>query len=66
MSELFGGFGSAFYEEYAAVRGISPEYRAYRRDVYQLYYLLVHVNLFGGSYASSSRRAAERVLAELG
>jgi len=65
MSELFGGFGPRFYDAYDEAHGTSAEYYAYRRDVYQLYYLLVHVNLFGGAYESASLRAAEKALSEL-
>jgi len=65
MSELFGGFERSFYDAYADARGVSPEYRAYRRDLYQLYYLLVHVNLFGASYEAGARAAAQRVMSEL-
>jgi len=66
MSELFGGFGPDFYNAYEERRGISDAYSAYRRDLYQLYYLLVHVNLFGASYEARSTQAARRILAELG
>jgi protein-ribulosamine 3-kinase len=66
MTELFGGFGPGFYDAYHGAVGITPAYRAYRRELYQLYYLLVHVNLFGASYEGSAVRAAERVLAEVG
>ena len=65
MTELFGGFGRGFYDAYDDVRGISPAYRSHRKELYQLYYLLVHVNLFGASYVEASRRAAERALSEL-
>ena len=65
MTELFGGFGSRFYDAYRDARGISGAYEAYRRDLYQLYYLLVHVNLFGGTYAAGTLRAARRVTAAL-
>ncbi|MGB1656630.1 MAG: fructosamine kinase family protein [Longimicrobiales bacterium] len=65
MTELFGGFGTRFYDAYHDVRSISEAYHAYRRDLYQLYYLLVHVNLFGGAYVAGSLRAAERVLGAL-
>jgi fructosamine-3-kinase len=48
MSELFGGFAlrfySAYYEAYPA-----PGYEE-RRALYQLYYILAHLNLFGESY----------------
>jgi fructosamine-3-kinase len=65
MSELFGGFDSAFYRAYDEARGRTSAYAAYRRDLYQLYYLLVHVNLFGSSYEAGARSAAERVAAAL-
>lgn len=63
MTELFGGFGPAFYEAYAAARPIGAAYREYRRDLYQLYYLLVHVNLFGTQYEARTLAAAGRVAA---
>jgi fructosamine-3-kinase len=66
MSELFGGFGDPFYAAYRDAHGISAAYAAYRRDLYQLYYLLVHVNLFGASYEAATLRAAQRVVAALG
>lgn len=65
MTELFGGFNSTFYEVYASERPISDAYTTYRRDLYQLYYLLVHVNLFGVGYEAGCRRAAQRVVDEL-
>jgi protein-ribulosamine 3-kinase len=49
MAELFGGFPPSFMESYTATWPLLPGYER-RRPVYQLYYLLVHVNLFGGSY----------------
>ena len=65
MSELFGGFGARFYDGYRAVGGISDAYGAYRRDLYQLYYLLVHVNLFGYQYERPTLAAANRVASAL-
>jgi protein-ribulosamine 3-kinase len=62
MMELFGSFPRGFVEGYTKGRGLDPEYDSFRRDLYQLYYLLVHVNLFGGGYESGSLAAAERVL----
>lgn len=55
MSELFGGFGREFYDAYHDAWAVLPEYPEHRRGVYQLYYLLVHVNLFGGGYVASTR-----------
>lgn len=66
MTELFGGFGRRFYDAYADVAGVPAAYGAVRRDLYQLYYLLVHVNLFGGAYEGRTLHAARSVLAELG
>ncbi len=66
MTELFGGFGPGFYAAYDEVAGITPAYHAYRRELYQLYYLLVHVNIFGASYEEHTLGAARRVLAEVG
>ncbi|WP_262709580.1 fructosamine kinase family protein [Pontimicrobium aquaticum] len=52
ISNLFGGFDSSFYNAY---HDIIPknEHTNARIELYQLYYLLVHLNLFGGSYYSS-------------
>lgn len=52
MSRLFGGFGPDFYKGYVATAGVYP-YEKERVDIYQLYYLLVHLNLFGRSYYGS-------------
>ena len=54
MTELFGGFPHAFYEAYREVNPIDGEYRE-RRDLYNLYHLLNHLNLFGGVYLESVR-----------
>jgi fructosamine-3-kinase len=65
MSELFGGFPASFLRAYQEVRPLSSDYARVRRALYQLYYLLVHVNLFGGGYVGSSLQAARAVLAQL-
>ncbi len=59
MSALFGGFGPAFYRAYENVWPTQPGY-ADREPLYQLYYLLVHVNLFGAGYEGSVRRILQR------
>lgn len=66
MTELFGGFGPRFYAAYRDARGISAEYESHRRDLYQLYYLLVHVNIFGEGYVGRTLRAAEQVVSAVG
>lgn len=65
MTELFGGFGPRFYAAYDEVLAITDAYDEYRRDLYQLYYLLVHVNLFGAGYVSGTLGAASRVVSAL-
>ncbi|MCM1267626.1 MAG: fructosamine kinase family protein [Bacteroidales bacterium] len=55
MTELFGGFSPVFYAAYKAASPLQPGYRD-RRDLYNLYHLLNHLNLFGGSYLSSVLR----------
>ena len=55
MSKLFGGFGHAFYESYHRIIPKDPTTKQ-RIDLYQLYYLLVHLNLFGRSYYGSVNR----------
>ena len=62
MMELFGHLPRGFREGYEDAGGVPEEYDAFRRDLYQLYYLLVHVNLFGGGYEQGSLGAAERAL----
>lgn len=50
FTHLFGGFSSAFYKAYDSALPIEPGFEE-RKDIYNLYPLLVHTNLFGGSYA---------------
>lgn len=47
---LFGGFPGAFYSAYEEAYPLASGF-SQRKDVYNLYPLLVHTNLFGGSYA---------------
>jgi fructosamine-3-kinase len=56
MAELFGGFGQAFFEAYDEALPLLAGYREQRRSAYQLYYLLVHVNLFGRGYVDGALR----------
>ncbi len=50
---LFSTFGSAFFNRYNELRPIAPGFFEERRDIYNLYPLLVHVRLFGGGYVAS-------------
>ncbi len=59
MTELFGGFDSNFYDAYRDTAGIDPGYKD-RRDLYNLYHLLNHLNLFGESYLHSVKAIVNR------
>ena len=63
MTELFGGFGSHFYSVYREAWPLDPGYRV-RKDLYNLYHVLNHLNLFGGGYRSQAEGMIERLLAE--
>lgn len=49
MTELFGGFPEKFYDAYREANPLEPGYEN-RRDLYNLYQLLNHLNLFGSTY----------------
>lgn len=51
FSTLFGTFGEAFFKRYTEHRPLRPGF-AERKDIYNLYPLLVHVRLFGAAYVS--------------
>lgn len=59
FSEMFGGFSPAFYQAYREEIPLSPGYEE-RKPLYQLYYLLVHLYLFGESYGPSVDRILRR------
>jgi len=49
FTELFGGFPAAFYEGYDEVWPLRSDYED-RKPLYQLYPMMVHLNLFGEVY----------------
>lgn len=61
FTHLFGGFGPDFYESYRETWPLQPGFPD-RIDLYNLYPLLVHVNLFGGSYIRQYQSALSRYL----
>lgn len=52
MTTLFGGFPERFYQAYEEERPLEPGWRK-RLDLYNLYHLLNHLNLFGEGYYGS-------------
>lgn len=61
MTELFGGFPAAFYRAYNQAYPLAPEYQQ-RKILYNLYHILNHFNLFGGSYLSQANRMIGQIL----
>ena len=61
MMQLFGGFNARAFSAYAEAFPLSPGHGE-RVALYQIYPLLVHVNLFGGSYLSAVQRALAQYL----
>lgn len=59
MTELFGGFHPRFYAAYQEVNPLQASYDE-RRDLYNLYHLLNHLNLFGAEYLSSVEHIVRR------
>lgn len=59
MMRLFGGFSERVFAAYEEAFPLSPG-ASERTALYQLYPLLVHVNLFGGGYGASVERALAR------
>ncbi len=50
MTQLFGGFSSEFYKSYENTWPTNKRNLKTRIQIYNLYHLLNHANLFGGSY----------------
>jgi fructosamine-3-kinase len=57
---LFDSFGRPFLDRYQEIRPIRDGFFEVRRDLYNLYPLLVHTYYFGGSYLSSVRNTLDR------
>ena len=64
MTGLFGGFPQSFYDAYRAEYPLDPGYET-RKHLYNLYHVLNHLNLFGGSYGAQADRVIERLLTEV-
>ncbi|HEY9609871.1 fructosamine kinase family protein [Allocoleopsis sp.] len=61
MTELFGGFPAAFYRGYNEEWSLDEGY-GQRKQLYNLYHILNHFNLFGGGYDSQATRMIEQIL----
>jgi fructosamine-3-kinase len=65
MTRLFGGFGPAFYAAYVREWPLDAA-AGTRRDLYNLYHVLNHLNLFGGGYRAQAEAMVDRLLAAIG
>ena len=61
MTELFGGFPAEFYRGYDQVLPLDNGYQQ-RKTLYNLYHILNHFNLFGGSYEAQANRIITQLL----
>lgn len=59
MTELFGGFDASFYAAYKTFGLVQKDY-AERRDLYNLYYILNHLNMFGKQYLSAAKSIIQK------
>lgn len=64
MTRLFGGFGRDFYAAYESSWPVVPG-AGLRMELYNLYHVLNHVNLFGAGYAGRAETIIRRLLAEV-
>jgi protein-ribulosamine 3-kinase len=62
MTRLFGGFGPEFHAAYEAAWPLPPG-AGRRADLYNLYHILNHVNLFGAGYLGHAMSLIDSVLA---
>ncbi|WP_378182190.1 fructosamine kinase family protein [Aquimarina sp. SS2-1] len=59
MMHLFGGFDQELFKVYNATFPLIEDWKK-RIDIWQLYYLLVHLNLFGRTYFNSVTRILKK------
>lgn len=63
MTELFGGYPAEFYAAYRSIWPLDEGYSV-RSDLYNLYHILNHANLFGGGYARQAEGMMQRLIME--
>lgn len=61
MTELFGRLPQKFYDVYQEVFPMNPGYEE-RKDLFNLYHLLNHLNIFGSSYLPSVQQIVKRYI----
>ncbi|AFL84207.1 fructosamine-3-kinase [Belliella baltica DSM 15883] len=61
FSRMFGGFDQRFYDAYNAIFPLSDGFED-RKEIYNLYPLLVHLLLFGKSYLSGIQKTVNKLI----
>ena len=64
MTELFGGFSPEFYAGYAEEWPLDRGY-SMRKNLYNLYHIINHFNLFGGGYGAQAEGMIQQLLSEI-
>jgi fructosamine-3-kinase len=64
LTELFGGFAPEFYQAYQTAFPLDPGYQN-RKHLYNLYHILNHFNLFGGSYSDRAEATIIKLLGSI-
>lgn len=59
MMSLFGGFSNRVFRAYTEAFPLAPGFEQ-RKELWQLYYILAHLNLFGSSYYGASQRIIDK------
>jgi fructosamine-3-kinase len=61
FTQMFGGFSQSFYQAYQEIFPLEPDYQD-RFEVYNIYHILNHLNLFGESYGYSLDSVLRRLV----
>ena len=64
MTALFGGFSADFYAAYNHVYPLDSGYEQ-RKDLYNLYHILNHANLFAGGYIGQSQSMMQQIIRQV-
>jgi len=64
MTELFGGFPKEFKAAYVTAWALDVGYGT-RKNLYNLYHILNHANLFSGDYVRQAEKTIEKLLSEI-
>ena len=65
MTQLFGGFGARFYAGYQEAYPLDSGYSV-RANLYNLYHILNHLNLFGEGYLHQAQELIDLLLSDIG